>query len=75
MRFFLKKTKLKKNFKKTTQTQNKTINKQIKLQNFKIKDKVIFFIKNIIKIRFKKKLLNKYTKIFEIFEKIKKQIY
>ena len=35
----------------------------------------MLFTKNVIETRFKKKLFNKYTELFEIIEKVKKQAY
>ena len=35
----------------------------------------MFFIKNIIEIKLKKKLFDKYIKLFEIIKKIEAQIY
>ena len=43
--------------------------------NFKMKNKIMLFIKNIKQIKLKKKLTNKYTRFFEIENVIEKQTY
>ena len=48
------------------ESQMKFANKKMKFINFSINQKIMFFIKNLKQIKFKKKFANKYTKSFEI---------
>ncbi len=55
--------------------QTKVRNKKITSRNFKIKNQVIFSIKNPKNARFKKKLFYKFIKLFEIENIVNLQTY
>ena len=55
--------------------QMKFVNKRMKLISFNINQKIMFFIKNLKQIKFKKKFANKYTKSFEILDIVDAQTY
>ena len=57
------------------QAQVKTHNNKINLKHFKVKNKVMFFIKNLKNVKSKKKLFYKFTKFFEIKNVVKLQTY
>ena len=57
-------------------SQTKWVNQKIKLKSFKVEDEIMLSIKNFKQIKLKKKLLNKFTKLFVIENVINnKQIY
>ncbi len=55
--------------------QAKARNKKIISKNFKIKDQVILFIKNLKNARLKKKLFYKFIELFEIENVVNSQTY
>ena len=66
---------LKKRITRVDESQMKFANKKIKSINFNINQKILFFIKNLKQIKFKKKFANKYTKSFEILDIVDSQTY
>ena len=57
------------------QTQVRAHNSKISFKHFKIKNKVMFFTKNLKDIRSKKKLFYKFTELFEIKNVVESQTY
>ncbi len=55
--------------------QTEYYNKKIKLQYYKIENKIIFSIKNFKNTRLKKKFFYKYIKLFSIVNVVETQIY
>ena len=57
------------------QAQVRTHNNKINFKYFKVKNKVMFFTKNLKNVRSKKKLFYKFMKFFEIKNVVESQIY
>ena len=66
---------LEKRVTRVDKSQIKFANKRIKFMSFNINQKIMFFIKNLKQIKFKKKFANKYTKSFEILDIVDSQTY
>ena len=64
-----------KRFRSAQRTQVKTYNNKINFKHFKIRNKMMLFTKNFKNAKFKKKLFYKFTKLFNIKNVVKSQIY
>ena len=56
-------------------TQIATHDRYIKLKTYKLRNKILLFIKNLKNVKLKKKLLFKFTELFEIIDVIEAQAY
>ena len=64
-----------KRFRSAQQAQVKMHNNKINFKHFKIKNKIMFFTKNLKNARFKKKLFYKFIKLFDVKNVVKLQTY